>query len=133
MSFSRWNSAIRRTLWGIPLFMAVSSAALADTTTLVCDVPPSDRVIFYGVPTIDLNEVQGTVTIHYPSWRSSRGGSTFEEKTLGPIPANFGAETITIPPVEVPGFSLTKTETINRVTGFFSLNQWTCHAARKQF
>lgn len=115
------------------LVVGSSQVAIAETTTLICDVPHSDRVITDGVPTIDLNEAQGTITIHYAAWRSVNGGSPFPATTLGPIPAEFGPDIITIPPVERPGWSIEQPVTLNRVTGFWSMNNWTCHAAKKQF
>lgn len=124
---------IRLLLLAALVVLGSSQAALAATTTLICDVPHSDRVITDGVPTIDLNEAEGTVTIHYAAWRSVNGGSQFPEKTIGPIPAEFGLDIITIPPVERPGWSIEQPVTLSRVTGFWSLNSWTCHAAKKQF
>ena len=116
----------------IALLMA-ATAARADTATVVCHVD-SGQVVEETPTTVDLNESQNSVTMHFGQthWdpRTGMSGSTPSSgEDWGPITARFDANTITWGDKSV--------YTLNRVTGVLteSVYQqvWNCQKAQKQF
>jgi hypothetical protein len=115
-------------------WLTAAHAAFADPTTLVCNTGlPLDM----GPTIVDLNEAQGTVTLHLPALKNSE----IPARTAGPFQATFGPETITFADMSNGEADYV----INRVSGTVALTQfagdhhvagyanWTCHVAQKQF
>lgn len=128
----------------LAMLVAGSKSAWADTTTLICHM--NDNPYWYeeGPTSIELNETQSTVVVHYAPYHGKRSGYTGPSaETTGPFQATFSADTITWQ--EKNGESGYTDFTINRVTGFFGgklfydgksggdTNSYTCQAARRQF
>jgi len=113
--------------------LVATTATRADTATVVCHVN-SGLVVEETPTTVDLNESQNSVTMHFGQthWdpRTGMSGSTPSSgEDWGPITARFDANTITWGDQIV--------YTLNRVTGVLtdsSAHQvWNCQKAQKQF
>jgi len=120
-------------LVALAIFAGSCQIAIADTTTLICDIIPNRSAccIMDGAATIELNEAGGSVTVHYPSWHSANSGDRYPAAPSVSYVAKFDPNTITFVNGDT-GF----TQTINRLTGIFvsdSATSWTCHAAKAQF
>jgi hypothetical protein len=135
---ARWASAVRRTLWGMVILVTASQTALAASTTLVCSTGNPREA---SPTTIDLNEAQSSVTIHFGSTQCP--GCTPDPipgRTAGPLTAKFAKNAITF--AERPD-SRSFDYTINRLTGIVGVNEtqqgqpyhtdWTCHVGKPQF
>ena len=105
--------------------------AAAGTTTLICRLTQPTQVTEQQPTTIDLDDVQNTVMIHYgPTYTDEGGPHSMPASDLGPLPATFTANAIT--------FSDHRggTYTINRLTGIFSNSyyfQWACEPGKAKF
>ena len=130
----KFANAAGMTLLGMVLLTAGAGTASADTTTLICDLH-NDLWIQNQPTTIDLNEAQGTVTIHTGGVHAEGGG--FEGPvTFDPIAATFSDREITFR----WGNASYPISVINRLTGGFAAFQpglgsvnYACQAAHKQF
>jgi len=144
MSLLKLNAGAGVILAVLAMLAATSKIALADTTTLICHM--NDNPYWYeeGPSSIELNEAQSTVVVHYAAYHGKRSGYTGPSAdTRGPFHATFSADTITWQ--ESNGENGYTNFTINRLTGFFGgklfyngksggdTNSYTCHAAQKQF
>ncbi len=128
-------SAARNFLFATGILLTVSTSALADTTTLICNTGlPLDM----GPTTVDLNEAQSTVTVHLPATTAG-----IPARTVGPRPATFGPEMITFTDTSN---NTDDTYAINRISATVAYTQadlrdhhrvgyanWTCHVGQKQF
>ncbi len=115
--------------------IAFPTAGMADTTTLVCNLSNRVGTAEDEPTTIELNEAQSSVVVHFgqnhytvPNYQTERAVS------VGPVPAVFGANTISFSlPYPVYGDPYV----LNRLTGFLSnttsAGNFTCHAVQKQF
>jgi hypothetical protein len=142
MSYSKLNGGACVLFVALAMLIASSQLAMADTKTLVCQWTPELQF------TIDLNEVQGIVTINYPA--STASGSTYVSPahTVGPMAATFDSKAVTFDSKD-PSFF--EHYTIDRVTGLFSMyssanapwdqaapqdrfiRQYNCHVSNAQF
>jgi hypothetical protein len=122
----------------VAFFFLIASPhrACAETTTLIChasSVPWTDD----DATTIDLNEPQSSVVIHFPG-HHDRDGNIGYPYSLGPLQASFGTDIISITD---PKGNLFQNYTINRLTGKFVAHaphedgnwQWDCQPGKKQF
>jgi hypothetical protein len=119
---------------GVTMLLAVSTAAQADPTTLICK-NVADLVL-----TIELNEAQGSATINFPNLMDRRGTLT------GSFPANFDRDTIKITVSESGGPSVT-TYVVDRTALTVEMTQadpddgnrvvggatYTCHISNPKF
>jgi hypothetical protein len=120
----------------IALAASASSARADVTATLICDKLSSVEM---APTTIDLDQVQRTVTVHFPPMDNG----DIAARTAGPLPANFLSDEIDF--VWVEENYLRHTYVLNRTTavvqdtavnlnggpGFSSSR--TCHVGSKQF
>ena len=127
-------SIARIALLGMAMLVTASPAALADTTTLLCNWSDSSVV---GTSNIVLDEGAGSITIYYPAI-SNPGGSPnpMPGGLRGTFTAKFSPNEITF--VDEEG----NPRSLNRSTGIL---EWygtsrhpigstaTCHVAQKQF
>ncbi len=92
-------SAVRCALLGMAVLLTSGTAALADPTMLVCDLQIDPAFGTQTGPTvITLNEGQGSVVVNFSAWRLGGNGprsSVIPGSSAGPLPAKFGADTIT--------------------------------------
>jgi len=108
---------------------------LAGTTTLICHVIGT-MLVEDGSTTIELNEAQSSVVVHFAASHCTaacgppRPGEP--ASSLGPLPAKFGANTISFSNPNGP-----VTYVIDRLTGVFVANyinvSWTCDVGKKKF
>jgi hypothetical protein len=108
------------------------------TITLVC----STGMSFKASPTtIDLNEAERVVTIHYGAINNAGGSPRIlYPKSSGPLKARFTRNTITFVVNEANRHT---DYTINRLTGIIDVIvfqagqqfpfEWTCHVGKAQF
>ena len=138
---TRWGGPAQWVLLGMAALLTAGTAALADTTTLICHVDnPGLFGLFEDEPTttIELNEAQGSVVVHLAAYHfttppdgltggtDGRGGGA--PRLVGPRPAIFGNDTITFSDPLLPGDYI-----INRLTGAFAqpgTMRWHCQPAR---
>ena len=140
---TRWVGPAKCVLLGMAALLTAGTAALADTTTLICHIDnPGLFGLFEDEPTttIELNEAQGSVVVHLAAYHftnppdgltggtDGRGGG--KARSIGPRPAIFGNDTITFS--DGDGDYI-----INRLTGAFAYPhgmKWgTCQPGKKQF
>jgi hypothetical protein len=127
---------LHRMLLGLAILALASQAAMAQTTTLICD---RNIAMDMGPTTIEMNAGQSTVTLHFPAMN----GGEIPVRTAGPLPAKFSNDEIDF--VWMEGSELRHTYVINRVTAVVqgtavNLNggpgfaeSWTCRVGQKQF
>jgi hypothetical protein len=107
-----------------------------DTITLVCSTNYSRAAT---PATIDLNEAEAVVTVHYYSIDAG-GGRILPARTSGPLAARFTKNTITfVDRLESRRWDFM----INRLTGIIDVIEtqegqkfpfvWTCHVGKAQF
>jgi hypothetical protein len=114
------------------IFVAASTAALADPINLICDTHwPND----VGPGGLDLDEAAGSVTVHYASTRIP----PFPESVSKPFPAKFDPNSITFDTSDGEA-GVVKSGTINRLTGIVTwfyngrvAATWNCQVGKKQF
>lgn len=114
-------------------FLVSSTAAMADTSTLVCHLTPF--VIVEDEPTtIDLNEAQSSVVVHFGALHQTFPQTASPAMTVGPLAAVFGVDTISF---SQPGAPYQGDYILNRLTGGLvntSTNwRYTCQLGQKQF
>lgn len=97
MLLAKWNGGVRRVLLGTIVFVAANTAALADTSTLICQFESGLQV------TIDLNASEGNATVNFPAENVPGGtmspfsetyAATFDPKIVtfgGPMPSRPSA------------------------------------------
>src|SRR5947208_2347250 len=89
-----------RMLLGLAILVS-SQAAMAQTTTLLCDLKnrEADQISQDEPTTIELNDANSTVTVHFSALHDISGNGTppmeFPAETTPPLPAQFGSNTIT--------------------------------------
>ena len=120
-------SARRALILGI--FLTGSTAALADPTTLVCNIHFSNATP-YTTGRVDLDEAQGSITVYYPP-SDNPGGQP------DPIPGRSLTYAAKFSPNTIDFFDGYYKEqvTIDRVTGTFTVYGilWTCQVGQKKF
>jgi len=125
-----FSGTMRRIFFGIAALLTASTAALAQTTTLVCNLDPSNAWKEVEPTTIELNDAQGYIVIHYAARTLSLNGDRAPARSSGPLPAVFGTDKIT---ASSNGYN----DVIDRVTGIFidtaAQWSWTCQAGKPQF
>jgi hypothetical protein len=132
----RWVGEAQRLLLVIVALVAASPAALADSASLICDEKGTAGVYTYdGAVTVDLNETQHSVVVHYPGVTGTVPVFHREARSVGPLLAIFKSDSITF---SIPGNVIT----INRMTGEAVIRtdggqtmaeSWNCRAGKKQF
>jgi len=141
-----WVDSTRRALLllGAIVLGAASQNVVADTTTLICQVAVPN-VIEDGATTIELNEAQSTVVVHFSAnhYINMPTSEEHPSRSIGPFPAQFSNDTITFSDPNPNDYF--RVFSISRITGAFvmadvqsNLNgiqnwRWTCHAGQKQF
>src|SRR5690349_10948805 len=90
-------------LMGLAILVAASQAAMAQTTTLVCQRAAPSPYVDDGTTTVDLNEAQNSVTLHFSAYHLIQPATSLPARLVGPEPAVFGADTITFSD-PMPGF-----------------------------
>lgn len=112
------------------LAISVATPAAAETTTLICKLTQPAQVTEQVPTTIDLDDVQHSVMIHYgPNYTDAGGPHSVPAREVGPMPAAFTTNAITFS--DAAG-----SYTINRLTGIFSnpyYFQWTCEPGKAKF
>jgi hypothetical protein len=113
-----------------------ATAANADPTTLICDLH-DDLWIESQPTTLDVNEAQGTVTVHTGGVHAPGGGFA-PAHTYDPVPATFTDQEITFRFEDVEKSA--PLSVINRITGSLVAFQgglgtarYSCQAGHKQF
>jgi hypothetical protein len=129
---ARRVGVMRRALLGLTVLLAASTAALADTTKLVCHL--GEQLYKEDGPTIiELNEAQSSVVVHFGGSQMANPPGVLPPRTIGPVPAVFGTDAITIPEPSYPEGSFV----LNRLTGDLIQNvtnwKWTCQPGKKLF
>ncbi len=126
----------RVALFALALLLASSQVAVADTTKLICSLGNSPNAED-GPTTIELNEAQGSVVIHFAGYHvrpesGLQGGGP--PRTIGPLSATFSDDTITFFNPQYPQQDQFK---INRLTGeltnTFTNWKWACEKGQKKF
>jgi len=124
-----------RHLIGLPLGLAILAvaghAAMAQTTTLICNADASMPFTEDEPTTIELNEAKNSVAVHFSATTLSVNGGRIPAYSSGSLPATFAADTISF---SVPHYQLDYT--INRLTGSLVNSakwKWNCQAGKKQF
>ena len=125
----------RTASFGVFVFLMASTPALADTTTLICHLNGGDTIIEDEPTTIDLNEAQNSVVIHFGANHYNLGRVDVEQAvSVGPFQAIFGPDTITF---NNNNNAYTGPYTLSRVTGVLANTsigwRWTCEAGSKKF
>jgi hypothetical protein len=134
-SYSACFGVARRALLGMAILATASQTALADPTTLICHMDGTG-IIENEPTTIELNAAQSSVVVHFAANHYNVGpGEEHAAWSLGPLPATFGADTISFS--DPRPRSILSNFTINRLTGAFvetNANwRWTCQPGKKQF
>jgi hypothetical protein len=132
-------TGITQCVLGMAILAMASEAAMAQTTTLICNLDPSLGFAEDEPTTIELNEAQNSVVVHFSQQHNPRTGERLGgSHSIGPLPASFGTDVISFTdPTQVYFHNYT----INRLTGKFVgsvVNDagsmiWTCQAGKKQF
>ena len=125
----------RQVFLGLAVLTMASTAATAQTTTLICNLIAPNVFTEDEPTTIELNEAQSSVAVHFSESTLSLNGGRYPEFSIGPLQATFAADTISFsdPPNAL-------NYTLNRLTGRFTrlfkgefAQGWTCQAGKKQF
>jgi hypothetical protein len=121
--------ALRAAVFGI--FLTMSTAAVANPTTLICQMADYMPWTEQGTTTVELNETKSQVTLNFATTQfkdtrlSYNGGPG---ATVGPLLATFGTDTITF---KNPGALFAGSYVINRLTGSmiepYAHWRWNCH------
>jgi hypothetical protein len=114
-----------------------NQAAIAQTTTLICrlDPPQSQGFVEDEPSTLELNEAQSSVVVHFSAETVTASGGRLPAYLTGKRPATFAADTI----FSVPHYSdanYTMSYTINRLTGSWVSSSGlkrTCQVGKRQF
>ena len=122
---------------GLTALPMISAAASADPITLICRFGRiGDSIVEDEPTTIDLNEAQASVVVHF-GLNHYTFPQFIQEKPIstGPLAAVFGAETITFSAPSGTGYP--GDYVLNRLTGdLVNTNtnwRYACQPARKQF
>jgi hypothetical protein len=122
-----------RMLLGMAILVMASQAAMAKTTTLICNADAANLWKADEPTTIELNEAQSSVAVHFSAVTSIVDPIRMPAHASGPRPATFAADTISF---SDQGFNYT----LNRLTGSLSrlfrgdvAMRWTCQPGKKQF
>lgn len=136
-----WNGATWPALLGMAALLTASPAALAETTLLTCHLnSPQNAYREDGVPTIELNEAEGTIVAHFPQYTDKYNGDNFRRAhAVGPMPANFNPDTITFTDPN-PVFVSSDDYSLDRRSGSLSIANstypywiWSCEVGHRQF
>jgi hypothetical protein len=129
------GSGIAQCFLGLAVVAMASQAAMAQTTTLICNADAANVWKDDEPSTIELNETQNIVATHISSETSAIPGygARLPAHASGPLPATFASDSISF---SDQGFNYT----LNRLTGslvrLFNADvalRWTCQAGKKQF
>ena len=122
------------TALGAAALLATSQMAFADTTSLICHLNVGGSVVEDEPTTVELNEAQNTVVVHFGANHYIVGNGDVEAaESVGPLPATFGSDQIT--------FNLDTAYagpyTLDRLTGVLMNTDtkwhWACQAGKRQF
>jgi len=139
MSLLKLNGGAGAALMALALLASSSQAARAEATTLICNLDSSNPWKEAEPTTIELNEAQSTVVVHFAAMHGDPryGGGSRIAVSYGPLPAKFGTDTITFSVDRTTSSWSEGPHTINRLTGNFVEAEtnwkWNCHPAKKQF
>jgi len=144
VSFLKLNGGACVVLMALAMVVAGSQIAPADTTTFTCQLGNAPGRYEDGPSVIELNKTESTVVIHFSANHLINGaadGVTGGDDghggvgayTIGPLPAQVGADTITFSDPNGPGEG---NYTIDLLAGTLVNNDshltWTCQTAQKQ-
>lgn len=129
-----WANAVRAALIGTAVLSMASTPTLADTTTLICNRDaPNDPWKEIEPTTVQLNEAQSYVTVHWGAKTSSFDSAP--AFSIGPLRATFTSDTISFNINAYPDVV-----TINRLTGRMLLTfssggywSWACESGKAKF
>jgi len=141
MSRVKPSDCARAKLATLVIAAVTCQSALADTTTLICSNGESSEATS---TTIELNEVESVVTIHFGDVHNPGGRpDPLPGGKAGPLAAKFDTNTIVFSWYQDSGTNTTYT--INRLTGVVGIDRtyprqtgiyhgrWTCHLGKPQF
>ena len=137
MTFLKLNGGTCVTLVVLAMLAASPKIALADTTSLVCHMAMDNpNYVEDDSTTIELNEAQSTVTVHFGKAHYSNPYGEYKAYTIGQLSAKFDTNTISFS-AKNGLFGGNSNYVINRLTGSLYDNttnwKWKCRAAQKQF
>ena len=137
MLFLKLNGGVGAVVAFFALLM-VTQPAMAQTTTLICNLDPAQAFTEAEPSTIELNEAKSSIAVHYSAETvlGSLSGGRIPAYSTGPLAATFSADTISFSVPHYSDANYTMSYTINRLTGSWVSSSGlkrTCRAGKKQF